>query len=555
MINHLRLWSGLTLLLFVTGHMINLSLGLISLELMNDAALYLMAPWRSLPGTIILVGASSVHVALGLFSLYRRRRFAFRELRTRQLFLGLAIPFLLSTHVIGTRLLHEVFDVVGDFSLELLVFFFFLPYLSVLQALLLVMVWLHGWLGLTAWLKLQSWWDRARPFSAAVGLLVPALALSAYLSMGLQVRTRAQADEAWFTNILQESGFKPEHADWVFVWADRAMLSIAAIIAAVLAARFAKSWFGRSRHGGRLTYLGDGNRRIDIKNGATVLELALNAGVAHASACGGRGRCSTCRVRVLSGDESAPPPASQEALVLDRIAAPTDVRLACQLRPQGDITVAPLLPAGVAASNILADMRQLHGREAQIAVLFADIRDFTGLSEQRLPYDTVFLLNRYFAAMGRAIEEAGGHIDKFIGDGLMALFDSGDGAQNGRGAIAAARAMADELALLNEELQQDMGEPIRIGIGIHFGTAIVGRMGYGEAAHVTAIGDTVNVASRLEALTKEHEAQLVVSEEVLRTAGIDLADALAQEVTVRGISEPLAVRILADARTIKSGQH
>jgi adenylate cyclase len=110
--------------------------------------------------------------------------------------------------------------------------------------------------------------------------------------------------------------------------------------------------------------------------------------------------------------------------------------------------------------------------------------------------------------------------------------------------------MADELTAFNEELTAELGEPLRIGIGIHFGTAVVGRMGYGDAAQVTAIGDTVNVASRLEALTKEHGAQLVVSEETLLNAGLNLSEAAAQEVNVRGVKEPVAVRIVADARKI-----
>jgi adenylate cyclase len=547
--NQLRLWSGLILLLFVVGHMVNLSLGLISLQVMNDAAEYLLIPWRSWSGTVILTGAALVHGGLGLFSLFRLGRIGWRDYRSIQLILGLTIPFMLCMHVIGTRMLYEVFSFAGDFTIELLIFFFFFPVFGVLQALLVVVVWLHGWLGLTNWLKLQPGYDKSRTAWAAFGLLVPTLALSAYLSVGLQVRALG-ADEAWLNATLQKAEFDPSYVAWVFSWQERVLWITVAIIVAVLVARFATAWFGRSRHGGRLTYLGDKTLRLDIKNDNTVLELVQNAGQVHASACGGRGRCSTCRVRILTGADQIPAPASQEVRVLDRIAAPADVRLACQLRPLGDISVAPLMPPAVAAANILADMRRLDGREAQIAVLFADIRDFTGLSDQRLPYDTVFMLNRYFAAMGRAIENSGGHIDKFIGDGVMALFDSSDGGNNSRAALSAARAMADELTAFNQELTAELGEPLRIGIGIHFGTAVVGRMGYGDAAQVTAIGDTVNVASRLEALTKEHGAQLVVSEETLLNAGLNLSEAAAQEVNVRGVKEPVAVRIVADARKI-----
>src|SRR5205814_7500895 len=134
----------------------------------------------------------------------------------------------------------------------------------------------------------------------------------------------------------------------------------------------------------------------------------------------------------------------------------------------------------------------------------ADIRGFTALSEGRLPYDIVFVLNRYFAAMGRAVESAGGRVDKFIGDGVMALFGVSNTPEEGcRQALAAARLMSVRLVELNEALRAELNEPLRIGIGIHAGSVIVGEMGYGSATTITAIGDAVNTASRLESLCKE----------------------------------------------------
>ena len=150
------------------------------------------------------------------------------------------------------------------------------------------------------------------------------------------------------------------------------------------------------------------------------------------------------------------------------------------------------------------------GSEREIAILFADIRGFTALAEGRLPYDVVFMLNRYFAAMGRAVEAAGGRVDKFIGDGVMALF--GDRAMPrpaAAQALAAARLMSLRLDELNVALRAELAEPLRIGIGIHAGPVIVGEMGYGGATTITAIGDAVNTASRLESLTKEFGVQLM----------------------------------------------
>src|SRR5208283_2937786 len=105
--------------------------------------------------------------------------------------------------------------------------------------------------------------------------------------------------------------------------------------------------------------------------------------------------------------------------------------LACQLRPHGAVDVTPLLPPFAVAADGRRRVDFAQGSEREVAILFADIRGFTALSEGRLPFDVVFILNRYFAAMGRAVETAGGRVDKFIGDGVMALFGIESGAQAG----------------------------------------------------------------------------------------------------------------------------
>jgi len=176
------------------------------------------------------------------------------------------------------------------------------------------------------------------------------------------------------------------------------------------------------------------------------------------------------------------------------------------------------------------------------------MRDFTAMAENRLPYDVVFVLNRYFAAMGMAVEEAGGRVDKFIGDGIMAVFGVEKGVEAGcANAILAARRMAERLIEVNSALAHDLDRPLRIGIGIHAGPAIVGEMGYGRATAVTAIGDAVNTASRLEAMTKELDAQLVLSEPVARHAGVDLSAFPAKEIEVRGRARALSVRVVKNA--------
>jgi adenylate cyclase len=191
------------------------------------------------------------------------------------------------------------------------------------------------------------------------------------------------------------------------------------------------------------------------------------------------------------------------------------------------------------------------GIEREVAVLFADLRAFTRMAEGRLPYDVVFVLNQYFKAMGVVIEQQGGRIDKFIGDGIMALF----GLEHGREqacfqALAAVQAMAGALARLNRRLEDDLREPLQIGIGLHVGPVILGHMGYGRATTLTAIGDTVNVASRLEALTKELEVELVVSSRLAEAAGVDLGGFEERRIEIRGRRRPLRVRLVGDASAL-----
>jgi adenylate cyclase len=191
------------------------------------------------------------------------------------------------------------------------------------------------------------------------------------------------------------------------------------------------------------------------------------------------------------------------------------------------------------------------GSEREIAILFADIRGFTELSEGRLPYDVVFILNRYFAAIGRAVETAGGRVDKFLGDGAMALFGIESGAAAGcRAALDAARRISERLAELNASLRGEIDRPLRIGIGIHCGPTIIGEMGYGSAVAITAIGDAVNTASRLEELTKHYGCELVVSETVVRRAELDLGAFAQDEIEIRGRRETLGVRIVASAAAL-----
>lgn len=548
MIRRLRLASGLVMFLYVTTHFINHSLGLISIQLMDRVLVQVYAVWASLLGSILLYGAFAIHYALALWALWRRRSLRMPAPEAAQLVLGFAIPFLLTDHVVKTRVADTFFG--GDYGYYasvLLQYGVLTPWRGVMQLVVLVVAWIHAMIGLRFSLMLKPWYARWQPILFAFALLLPTLAILGFGEGVLQVARMAH-DPAFIAKVAHEypharSAADADTVDRLVVWL---RLGFLAALLGVLGARVARGQWQRWRGVVRLTY--PSGRIVVIAPGLSVLEASRLAGIPHASVCGGRGRCSTCRIRVVGAPGAVPPPSPEEVKVLERVAAAPDVRLACQLRPNGDLSVTPLLPPSAGARDGFRRADYLQGMEKEIAILFADIRAFTQLSEKKLPYDVVFLLNRYFAEMGHAIEQAGGRIDKFIGDGIMALFGLDRGPESGcREALAAARGMAQRLDELNRALAGDLPDPLRIGIGIHIGPAIVGEMGYGTAISVTAVGDSVNTASRLEGLTKTYNAQLVVSQELVDRAGIDLDATVRDEIAIRGRVERMHIIALTSA--------
>jgi adenylate cyclase len=549
-IRRLRLTSGLVMLAYVTTHFVNHSLGLISVQAMDRALEHIYEYWASQLGSVLLYGAFATHYSLALWALWLRRSLKMPFAEATQLVLGFSIPFFLTDHVLQTRVADTFYGAgVGYYSAVLQTYFVTNPLRGALQFAVLLIAWVHAMIGLWFWLRLKRWYPRWQPILYAFALLLPTLAILGVLEGGRQIMAMAE-DPAWVAQFTQDHP-RPAPADAAFldqlvVWVRYGFL---AALLAVLAARVVR-WYWQRRHGVvRLTY--PSGRVVPIVRGVSVLEASRMAGIPHASVCGGRGRCSTCRIRVGGAPEAMLVPAPEELKVLRRVGAAPDVRLACQLRPHGDLRVTPLLPATAQARDGFSRPGYLHGAEREIAILFGDLRSFTQLSEKKLPYDLVFLLNRYFAETGHAVEAAGGHIDKFIGDGVMALFGLDSGVEAGcRQALAAARDMSERMESLNRALVHDISEPLRIGIGIHTGPAIVGEMGYGSAVSVTAVGDSVNTASRIEGLTKTYGCELVISEAVALRAGIDVGDAPRHEIEIRGRVERLVVRTFARARDL-----
>lgn len=530
----LRLSTGLIIFTFLTTHLLNHALGIVSLEAMAEAQDWFVAVWRSVPGTVLLYGSFLVHAGLALLALYRRRTLRMPAADLWQLVLGLSIPFLLIPHVLGTRVRSAMSSFEDTYEVILQLMWVEVPTNGLRQAFILVVAWVHGCIGLHFWLRHRRWYPRAFPVLFALALMVPVLALIGFAQAGRDVAL-----------LVEANGLKPMvppppvmgtmwWAAYGVAWGS---------LLGVLGAR-ALRFLRQRRTLVRIRY--PDRQTVAVPRGFTVLEASRLAGIPHLSVCGGRGRCSTCRVRLLGSLSDQPEPAPEERATLARVGAPPGVRLACQLRPVSDVAVIPLLRANVLDQQ--PTEQRWSGEERFIAVLFCDLRGFTALSEQKLPFDVVYLLNQYFAMVGNAVEREGGRVDKFIGDGAMALFGvESEPTQACRQALSAAAAIARGVEDLNGNLQRELGHPLRLAMGLHAGVAIVGEMGYGPATSLTAVGDVVNVASRLEGLAKELDAELVVSDGTVRRAGVVLGSGEARDLPVRGRTAAVRAVVLPRA--------
>ena len=545
MINNLRLISGLILFVFVLGHFANHALGIVSLKAMDNALSYSIAPWRTLPGAILLLVALITHAILASWSLYQRRSHRMKPWEYLQIILGFLIPIILAAHVLSTRGLYEVFDIEETYAFQLYALWVSSPYYGILLAVGLVTVWTHACIGWHHWLRLKPWYQSVQTLTFAFAILIPTLAAAGYVSAGLRV-ARLSEDPSWVQRLGRRIDVDRETLlNFIYKYEIATQLTVVSVVVLIIGINVLRHVITRRNSKEKLTYrslnLND-SRQFNLMPGISVLDHLRSANVPHASVCGGKGRCSTCRIRINAGLDHLPPPSVEESKVLARITAAPNVRLACQLRPKKGLDVTPILSPGDGVSAGYAAHPSDDGVEQEIAVLFADIRAFTKLSESKFPYDVSFLLNRYFAAMGEAIEQSGGHLDKFIGDGVMALFGLNKPIEQGcADAIRATQKMAQKLKELNEALAGDLDEPLHIGIGVHTGTAIVGKMGYKRTSSLTAIGDVVNTASRLESATKELGVQTVISKKTVLYSSLTLDHAEEQEISVRGRKQPIIV--------------
>lgn len=532
----LHLLTGACLGFFLLTHFSNHALGLISVETMEDARRIFNMIWRSWPGTVLLYGSLLVHFVLALESLYRRQTLRMPAREALKIIFGLTFPFLIVSHVVSTRV-EWMLTGYGDGYYQVLPALWSNSFNAARQSLALLLAWAHGCLGAWFWMRGRSWYPRYFLFFYSFAVLVPMLAL-----LGFAVGARSLE-----VGLPSTTWFMPHRTPPEIIGQIRISI-FAGLLAMIGGTLILRAIPVRGKI--RVTYP---DRAISVAKGFSVLEASRAAGIPHLSICGGRGRCSTCRVRVTEGLERQPPASDAERATLTRIRAPDNVRLACQLRPNHNLSISPILGGDNVGLKAQPTEQQAAGRERHIAVLFCDLRDFTLLAQKQLPFDTVFLLNRYFETIGEAVEESGGVIDKFIGDGALALFGLNNSIEEACAqALAATARIAKGIDVLNRNFMSELDNPLRIAMGMHAGPAIIGQIGYGKASSLTAVGDTINAASRLEGFAKEYDAQLAVSADLVRYAGLKVDNRESYNISIRGRTGTLETLIVQNAVEIEA---
>jgi adenylate cyclase len=551
-VRQIRLACGLVLFAYLVSHFLNHALGNISMDALASGVYYHVAFWQFLPVAIAFYTAALVHAGLGIWALYQRRQFRWKAIEPLQLVLGLSIPALIFTHLAGVRLGHTLFGHEKLYPQVLFAYLVVWPYKMWLMLAVMTIAWVHGCIGLYFWLRMKAFYQRAAPFLLAAAVLVPTLAMLGLYQGGRSVLDSDSAE--WRAENLSPRlvGTAAQQAVLDRI-EDYFLIGYLGLLGLVLLARGVRTL--NERRGGMITLSYGNGRTVRVPKGLSVLEASLRNNVAHASVCGGRARCSTCRIRVIGDCSSLPEPSPREAFVLDRVGAGSDpaIRLACQLRPESDLSFFQIFLPQITAAGLRTSSPSRIGEERYLVSMFVDMRGSTRLAEKRLPFDTVFIVNRFLGAVSQAVIECGGQPNQFVGDGQLALFGLATGPQTAcRQALRAAAMIAANVEELNQFLKHDLREPIQFGIGIHGGEVIIGDIGYRDHMVFTALGDAVNVAARLQDMTKTLACEAIVSEEIRITAGLPADSLPQQEVVIRGRTEPMMVRSVTDAKTLSA---
>jgi adenylate cyclase len=555
-IRQLRIYTGSLLFFYALTHLLNHSVNVVSIEAADFVREnYFHLIWKNPVAYFLLYASLAIHIILGFYSILTKKSFKITGREWIQILFPVLALLVLLQHIAGGFLLTR-FEVDIKYSLlyallssdpnELVAG-------AVLFSLMVIFIWVHGVIGIHGLLKFNfKSYQRYMFGFKFIYWFVPIGAVLGFIA-GLRETSVLATIENLKGNenfIMSFFGAIPQEAfAYIAPVEPLVMNNYPVFVLAVLFLCILN--VVRARYFGRVKISYPGGNEFSVPRGTTILEASRLAGIPHVSVCGGKGRCTTCRVKVVSGIEDVSEPNAHEARVIKRLGLDADVRLACQLKPSKNLSVIPLINPETKEIKTRSPVG-LSGKEKETVVVFIDLREFTKLSEKKLPYDVVYILNKYYSVCGEIIESNKGRLDKFIGDGIMAIFDgSENSSENCKNSIKAAQMISNAIKDLNIEMKSDFSEELRFGIGIHVGNTIVGMMGYGQTVSETVVGDNVNIAARLEEMNKKYGSELVVSKDVLVAANINTNQFTNEKIKIRGRKEELEIYSLEYAHNLE----
>jgi adenylate cyclase len=451
--------------------------------------------------------------------------------------LGFTLPIILIGHAANTRLAYEMFGLSSDYTR--VVANLWAADQQGMQLGLMAPGWLHGCLGLNFAFKRRPLFRKLRFVLFAIALLLPVFSGLGFIAMGRELSTNPTAAAA------AQEYLSPAHAEERIAierWRNNLLIAYFSIIGATFGARTIRNALERGRK--RLISISYPGRTVRVPRSWSVLEASRAFHIAHASMCGGRARCSTCRVRVTAGEENCPAAATDERATLERIGAAADVRLACQLRPRGNISVIPLVRTEQPIYRATAPQRRTGERE--VVVLYCDFLNRAELATDHLPQDLLYVITLYVEALANAIRAARGTLSYLELDSVCALFGlECDASQAAKQALQAAGAIEQAISDLNDRLGRQWDCKMKIAVSIHAGRAAVGEIGSSDPPAVVAIGQAVEVANEVRKAAAARDVPFAISEPVYAAAGVAPNSEKKLTVPCPGGDAPVAVYLSA----------
>jgi adenylate cyclase len=505
--------SGLILFTYIGAHLLNHAFGLISLDTAEAGMVIATEVWYSIPGTALLYGAAATHFAMALWAVYERRTFRLPPAELLRIALGFTMPMLLIGHAASTRLAYDLYGLSSDYTR--VVSNLWATGSQGWQLGLMAPGWIHGCLGLHFAFSRRSWYRRSSLVLFAVALLLPVFSGLGFIAMGreLAVNPTAAAEARAF--------YSPQNAPQrlaIEQWKNNLLNWYFAIIGAAFIARELRNVLERKQRGLVSVSYPAPAAPCGCRGAGRCWRRAAAITCRMRRCAGGRARCSTCRVRVTAGLEHCPPPAQDEKATLERIGASPGVRLACQLRPVGDISVVPLVRT---ARPIYRPAGPRRSGEREVVLLRCDLLNRAEFAHDHLPQDLLYVVTLYIEGVGNAIRAAGGALSIVEFDGVCALFGLyGGEARAAQAALRAAGAIEGVVADLNSRLGRRHDSRLKIAVSTHAGRAAISEIAAFDPPMPVAVGEAVDVVDRLRAVAAGRGKAFAISADVYAGAGL-----------------------------------